>query len=170
MVFLAVLPALSCFAAKVAPFDFTGVAEWQVGRWSEKRAWEWYQEAGPIVGCNYLPRSAVNMTEMWQVDTFDPGTIDQELGWAQKAGYNSIRVFLQYVVWKDDPAGMKQRLEQLLTIADKHKIRVMLVPFFDESLSCPDRAARSTVPTKIEIGLGQIIQGPCALAILASAP
>ena len=128
--------AISSFAAdKVAPFDFSKVSEWQSGRWTEQRVWDWYRDTGAIVGCNYLPRTAVNMTEMWQADTFDPKTIHQELGWAHKAGYNSIRVFLQYIVWLDDPAGMKQRIEKLLAIADKHQISVMLVPFCDCAFS-----------------------------------
>jgi hypothetical protein len=100
-------------------------------RWPEEKAWEWYAEVAPIFGCNYLPRTAVNSTEMWQKETFDPKTIDQELGWARKAGYNSLRVFLQYVVWQDDPEGLKQRMEQFLEIAAQHRIRVMFVPFCD---------------------------------------
>ena len=70
-------------------------------RWTEEKAWAWYAEVGPIAGCNYLPRTAVNMTEMWQKETFDPKTIDEELGWAEEAGYNSLRVFVQYLVWKE---------------------------------------------------------------------
>jgi hypothetical protein len=100
-------------------------------RWSEEKVWAWYRKVGPIAGCNYLPRTAVNMTEMWQKDTFDPKTIDQELGWASEAGYNSLRVFVQYLVWQDDPEGLKQRMEQFLSIADKHGMRVMLIPFCD---------------------------------------
>jgi len=71
------------------------------GQWSTEKAWQWYENVGVIKGCNYLPRTAVNMTEMWQADTFDPATIDEELGWAHKAGYNSVRVFIQYLVWAD---------------------------------------------------------------------
>ena len=41
-------------------------------RWPVEKAWEWYRDLGPIAGCNYLPRTAVNSTEMWQKDTFDP--------------------------------------------------------------------------------------------------
>jgi len=100
-------------------------------RWPAERAWQWYADVGPICGCNYLPRTAVNSTEMWQKETFDPKTIDEELGWAEKAGYNSVRVFLQYLVWKDDPAGMHRRINDFLGIADKHHIRAMLVPFCD---------------------------------------
>ncbi len=117
------------------PFDYARIGNYQAGRWSEQRARDWYRDAGPIVGCNYLPRTAVNMTEMWQADTFDPETIDQELGWARKAGYNSIRVFIQYLVWKQDPDGLKKRMEEFLAIANKHRVRVMLVPFCDCSFA-----------------------------------
>ena len=75
--------------------------------WSTEKAWQWYWEVSPIRGCNYLPRTAVNMTEMWQADTFDPETIDEELGWAEKAGYNNVRIFLQYLVWKELPQTRK---------------------------------------------------------------
>jgi len=32
--------------------------------------------------------------EMWQADTFDPQTIDRELGWAAGTGFNTVRVYL----------------------------------------------------------------------------
>ena len=54
-------------------------------RWTPGRAREWHERAGAIRGVNYLPRTAVNTTEMWQADTFDPATVDQELGWAARA-------------------------------------------------------------------------------------
>ena len=100
-------------------------------RWPREKAWKWYTEVGPVAGCNYLPRSAVNMTEMWQAETFDPKTIDQELGWAEDVGYNGVRVFVQYLVWKEDPDRLKQRMTEFLAIAEKHNIRVMFVPFCD---------------------------------------
>ena len=56
---------------------------------------------------------------------FDYTAIDQELGWAHEAGYNSIRVFIQFLVWKQDPDGLKKRLEEFLSIADKHQVRVI---------------------------------------------
>ena len=112
-------------------FAFSKLDEYGRARWSEEKVWAWYAEVGPIAGCNYLPRTAVNMTQMWQKETFDPKSIDEELGWAEKAGYNSLRVFVQYLVWTDDPEGLKQRIDQFLTIADKHDMRVMLIPFCD---------------------------------------
>ena len=79
----------------VPPIDLAELQRIRDLRWSEEKAWQWYADVGPIVGCNYLPRTAVNMTEMWQKETFDPQTIDEELAWAEKAGYNSLRVFVQ---------------------------------------------------------------------------
>ena len=46
-------------------------------RWSEQKARAWYAGVRPIVGCNYLPRTAVNMTEKWHKETIDPKTIEQ---------------------------------------------------------------------------------------------
>jgi hypothetical protein len=113
-------------------------------RWPAEKAWKWYAGVSPIIGCNYLPRTAVNSTEMWQKETFDPKTTDEELGWAEKAGYNSIRVFLQYIVWKDDPEGLKRRIAEFLTLADKHHLRVMFVPFCD----CAFDGGRDPYPGK----------------------
>ncbi|MFN7150575.1 MAG: hypothetical protein ACK4V6_14005 [Microthrixaceae bacterium] len=41
---------------------------------------------GGLVGCNFIPSTAGNQLEMWQRDTFDPATIDRELGWAAELG------------------------------------------------------------------------------------
>jgi hypothetical protein len=103
--------------------------------WPRQKAWKWYDAAGAIRGCNYLPRTAVNTTEMWQEATFDPKTIEQELGWARAASYNGVRVFLQYLVWQDDAAGLRKRIERFLEIARRHGLRVMLVLFCDCSFA-----------------------------------
>ncbi len=100
-------------------------------RWSVAKAWEWYNEQPWLVGCNFLPSTAVNDVEMWQQETFDPSTIDRELGLAQDLGFNTVRVFVNYIVWHTDPPGLKSRLNQFLEIADRHQIRVMLILFDD---------------------------------------
>ena len=66
---------------------------------------------------------------MWQADTFDPQQIDKELGWAQDIGFNSMRVFLHDLLWEQDSKGFLQRMDQFLTIADKHHIRILFVLF-----------------------------------------
>jgi hypothetical protein len=109
------------------------------GQWSNDRASRWYEDVGAIRGCNYLPRTAGNTTELWQAETFTPGVIDEELGWAEETGYNSVRVFVQYLVWKLGPEGLKARMEEFLRIAARHGIRVMWVPFDDCAFGYPPK-------------------------------
>lgn len=98
-------------------------------RWSEAQANQWYQKKGWLVGVDYTPRTAINQLEMWQAESFDPETIDQELGWAEELGFNSIRVFLHDLLWKQDSAGFLKRMDKFLDIADSHHIGVMFVLF-----------------------------------------
>lgn len=101
------------------------------GQWTEDQAHEWYYNQPWLTGCNFNPSTAINQLEMWQAETFDPVTIDRELGWAESLGFNTMRVFLHYLVWQHDPAGLKQRMDQYLTIAQSHGIRTLFV-FFDD--------------------------------------
>jgi hypothetical protein len=100
-------------------------------RWDEGRARAWAEARPWVLGCNYIPRTAINTLEMWQAETFDPKTIDQELGWAESLGFNAVRVFLHYALWEQDPAGFLRRLEEHLKIADRHRIGTMFVLFDD---------------------------------------
>jgi hypothetical protein len=98
-------------------------------RWSEATARSWYEQQPWIVGSNFIPANAINELEMWQADTFDPGEIDKELGWAEDLGMNSMRVFLHDLLWKQDAEGFKKRINTFLEICDKHHIRPLLVLF-----------------------------------------
>ncbi len=101
------------------------------GRWGDQRIWQWYEQIGVVKGVNYIPRTAVNSVEMWQHDTFDPETIDEELGWAARIGYTALRVQLQVAVWQDDSKGFLDRVDRFLDLAAKHGLRVVLVLFDD---------------------------------------
>ena len=108
---------------------FTTTAAAQSPRWSEQKANDWYKTQPWLVGCNYIPATAINELEMWQAETFDPKTIDKELGWAEGLGMNTLRVFLHDLPWQQDAVGFKKRIDQFLTIAAKHKIKPMFVLF-----------------------------------------
>ncbi|MCH7227814.1 cellulase family glycosylhydrolase [Haloferula sp. A504] len=97
------------------------------GRWSEEKANAWYKEQPWWVGCNFTPSTAINQLEMWQAETFDPATIDRELGWASDIGMNTVRVYLHDLVWEKDGEAFLERIDRFLTIADKHGIGTMLV-------------------------------------------
>jgi hypothetical protein len=100
-------------------------------RWSVEKANQWYSQQPWLIGCNFIPSTAVNQLEMWQADTFDPQTIDRELGWAHNIGFNVVRVYLHDLAWQSDPDGFKVRLDEFLAIADHHHIRAILVIFDD---------------------------------------
>jgi hypothetical protein len=98
-------------------------------RWSIAKATDWYAKKSWPIGCNYIPSTAINQLEMWQAETFDIPTIDRELGWAQGLGFNTARVFLHDLAWKQDEAAFLRRIERFLQVADKHQIKVMFVLF-----------------------------------------
>jgi len=112
---------LACLAA--------GLAAAQGTPWPEQKARNWYARQPWLVGANYIPANAINELEMWQAATFDPNEIDKELGWAEGIGMHTMRVFLHDLLWAQDSAGFKQRIDQFLRIAAKHKIRPVLVLF-----------------------------------------
>src|ERR1035437_991162 len=100
-------------------------------RWTIDKAQNWYKQHEWISGSDFIPSTAINQLEMWQASTFDPKTIDRELGWAENIGFNTMRVFLHSLAWKQDTAGFKQRVDRYLAIADKHHIQTIFV-FFDD--------------------------------------
>jgi hypothetical protein len=98
-------------------------------RWSTDAANAWYDKQPWLVGSDYTPATAINQLEMWQADTFDPATIDKELGWAQALGMNTMRVFLHNLLWEQDAAGFRKRIDTFLQIAARHRIKPLFVLF-----------------------------------------
>ena len=98
-------------------------------RWTAPAANAWYDKQPWLVGSNYNPASAINELEMWQAETFDPVGIDRELGWAAALGMNTMRVYLHNLLWEQDAAGFKRRLDKFLEISARHGIRPLFVLF-----------------------------------------
>jgi hypothetical protein len=98
-------------------------------RWTTEKANAWAGQKGWLVGANFAPSTAINQLEMWQAGTFDPETIDRELGWAAGIGMNSMRVFLHNLLWEQDPEGFLDRIDRYLEISSGHGISTMLVLF-----------------------------------------
>ncbi len=117
------------------------------GQWTAERANEWYNRLEWLVGCNFTPSNAINQLEMWQQDTFSPELIDKELGWAEDLGFNTLRVFLHYLPWKEDKTGFYQRLDAFLDICQKRNMRVMLI-FFDDVWHPNPRSGTQPEPIK----------------------
>ena len=132
-------------------------------RWTKEQAAAWYGKQPWLVGANYAPASAINQLEMWQADTFDPERIDKELAWASAIGMNTMRVFLHDLVWEQDSAGFRDRIDRFLSIAAKHKIRPMFV-LFDSVWDPNPRLGKQREPRPGVHNSGWV-QGPGAVAL-----
>lgn len=104
--------------------------------WTKEQANDWYNKQPWLVGCNFLPSTAINQLEMWQPETFDTATINRELGWAEAIGMNTIRVYLHDLLYEQDVGGFLQRMDIFLQIASAHHIKPMFVLF--DSVWDPD--------------------------------
>ena len=80
-----------------------------------------------IKGANYTPSYASNDVVTW--NDFDSEVVDRELGYAKKLGLNSVRTWLQYIVYEDNPARFLENFETYLQLCDKHGIRAMPILF-----------------------------------------
>jgi endo-1,4-beta-mannosidase len=142
--FLLLLCATNCLQSQKNKKPVASMPE--PGRvWTAEKANAWYSEHAWLTGANYIPANAINQLEMWQAATFDPATIDKELGWAAGIGFNTMRVFLHSIAWKEDPDGFKKRVDQFLTIAAKHHIQPLFV-FFDDCWNKEPKAGIQPLP------------------------
>jgi hypothetical protein len=116
-------------AALVAHVLVAQGSEAAAARWSVQQANDWYAKQPWLVGANFIPSDAINELEMFQAATFNPKLIDKELGMAEGIGMNTMRVFLQDQLWRQDAKGFTERLNIFLGIAAKHHIKPLLVLF-----------------------------------------
>ena len=99
-------------------------------KWSKEKANSWYEEQPWLVGCNFLPSSAINQLEMFQEDTFDKETIERELNWAKELGFNSLRVYLHDLLWSEKNK-FRKTFEKFLDICEERNIKPIIVLFDD---------------------------------------
>lgn len=139
------LGALACILASTGVYAQDNSPQLIAKVWSIEKANAWYKQHTWINGADFLPSTAINQLEMWQAETFDPATIDKELGWAENIGFNTMRVYLHSIAWKQDTAGFKNRMNQYLTIANNHKIKTIFV-FFDDCWNKKGYAGKQPEP------------------------
>lgn len=85
--------------------------------------WSW------VKGVIYVPTNCVNQIQQWE--EFDPVITDRELRYASVYGFNTVRVYLHYLVWEKDREKFLSDVETFLKIADKHHLRTV-ISFFDD--------------------------------------
>jgi Cellulase (glycosyl hydrolase family 5) len=139
------IKSIFIYVLMIFPLCFVKAQSSKSNKWSTEKANAWYAQHKWINGANFIPSTAINQLEMWQADTFDPTTIDRELGWAEGIGFNTVRVFLHSVAYKENPDGFKKRLNEYLTIADKHHIKTIFV-FFDACWNTDPKPGKQPAP------------------------
>ncbi len=141
----------------------TGTSDSHHEKWSEQEINEWYSNVGWSNGTNFVPSSAINQLEMWQADTFDPVTIERELGWAKELGFNAMRVYLHNLAWESNSEGYKKRINKYLEIADSKGIGTIFV-FFDDCWNDNPKAGKQPNPIPGVHNSGWI-QGPGSVIV-----
>jgi hypothetical protein len=101
-----------------------------------------------IRGVNFFTSTAMDATDMWR--HFDPELADRELGWMQQLGFNGARIWLSEIAWHENPGPFTRNLNNMLDLAEKHKMYVLLVLF-----DCGGVEARAD---SVEMSLGDAYQ------------
>lgn len=98
-------------------------------QWTKEQAWEWYNRYPWLRGCNFIGSDCANRQDQWQQYNAEEhmATADRELALAQRTGFNTIRIIVDFDVWLQEPQGFMDNLERYLTIAAKNGQYVMLV-------------------------------------------
>ena len=98
-------------------------------KWSEEQAWDWYKKQPWLCGCNFMGSDCCNRIEQWQELDFEAHlqTADRELALAASIGFNTVRLILEYTVWKEEHDTFMRRLDQYLSTCAKHGIAALIV-------------------------------------------
>jgi hypothetical protein len=80
-----------------------------------------------IRGANYTPSYAPNDVVTWR--DFDPEVVDRELALAEKLKLNSVRTWLQYIVYENSPEQFGKNFNTFLSLCAKHQIKAMPILF-----------------------------------------
>ena len=100
-------------------------------KWSKEAIRKWWELQKWPVGANFVTTSAVNDIEMWMDDTFNPELVRKELGIVKSVGLNSVRVFLSYIVWREERELFEKNFESFLQMAFEAGLSVVPILFDD---------------------------------------
>lgn len=98
-------------------------------RWSKEKIWQWYNARAWMRGCNYMSADCANRIDQWQELGFEERfkTTEEELKLMQQTGYNTVRLIIEYVVWKEEHDGFMERFERYISLCEKYGISCMIV-------------------------------------------
>nr|CAA9536989.1 MAG: GH5_13 / GH5 [uncultured Segetibacter sp.] len=168
-----VLFSLLCFSACTSTKKATNISQNSSVNgnasnavWTTDKANNWYAQQTWLVGGNYTPAYSINQLEFWQKESFDTARINTEFTWAENIGMNTMRVFLHDLLYQQDSTGFYDRINQFLTIANRHHIKIMFV-LFDSCWDPFPKLGKQREPTPGVHNSGWV-QSPGAIALTDS--
>lgn len=97
-------------------------------RWTCDEAYKWYIKYPWLRGCNFIGSDCASRIDMWQSykseEHFE--TADRELGYAQKLGFNTVRLLVEFDVWFQERESFMDILERYISLCDIHHMYVVL--------------------------------------------
>ena len=97
-------------------------------RWTLEKIWEWYDARPWLRGCNYMSADCANRVDQWQALGFEERleTTERELALMQETGFNTVRLILEFVVWKEEHDSFMERFDRYLSLCAKYGISCMV--------------------------------------------
>ena len=101
-------------------------------------------EWADVRGVNYVPSYSRNDVQTWA--DYDEATVERELGYAQSAGFNAVRVFLSMLPWVADNGTFLSRYDHFIAACAAKGIRPLIVIFDDDFFDVPGVNRTSDIP------------------------
>lgn len=103
-------------------------------RWSEEQIWNWYKQRPWITGFNFIPSGAMDgviwmLQEYGHEHAFKESA--KEIALAVSLGFNSVRVFLPFYLWRVQHDSFLKNLEEFISLLGKYNMTLMPVLFND---------------------------------------
>jgi len=105
-------------------------------KWTKEQAWQWYNARPWITGFNFIPSDTMTGIELWQEYNHDEvfKQAAKEIALAASLGFNSVRIFPPFYIWRVQHDAFIKHLDQFLDLLGKYNMTAMLILFNDCSV------------------------------------
>ena len=105
-------------------------------QWSVEQANEWYASLPWLRGCNFIGSDWANRFDMWQSYRAEEklATARRELALCETLGFNTVRLWIIFEAWLNEPEFFMNMLEEYITTCAKHHLYVMICLTDEEDL------------------------------------
>ncbi|MCQ2753200.1 MAG: cellulase family glycosylhydrolase [Bacilli bacterium] len=121
-------------------------------KWTKKAINEWYKSLPWLTGTNFLPSNVINRLDMWQSYHREEHLLraEKELAFAEKLGFNTIRLWANFDVYYKEPKEFMKTLSRYIELARKYHQKVMMVLAYEEDLPFGNKfVAKKLGPQKL---------------------